>query len=126
NPTSSYLWRNIIPHLSGGARCLAPDLIGMGRSGKSPTLSYRFVDHARYLDAWFEAMELTRNVILVVHDWGSALGFHRAMRFPEPIQAIAHLEAIALPRRWEDFGEAAAIFRALRSAEGERMIFEEN
>jgi haloalkane dehalogenase len=126
NPTSSYLWRNIIPYVSPLGRCLAPDLIGMGRSGKSPARSYRFVDHARYLDAWFDALGLTQGVTLVVHDWGSALGFHRAARFPEQVKAIAYLEAIALPRRWEDFGEAAGIFRALRSDQGERMILDEN
>jgi haloalkane dehalogenase len=126
NPTSSYLWRNVIPHLSRRGRCLAPDLIGMGQSGKSPTQSYRFVDHARYLDAWFDALGLTKDVILVVHDWGSVLGFHRATRFPEQIRAIVYMEAIALPRRWEDFGEAAGIFRALRSDKGEHMIFDEN
>jgi haloalkane dehalogenase len=126
NPTSSYLWRNIIPYLSDHARCLAPDLIGMGRSGKSPTQAYRFVDHARYLDAWFDAMGLARDVILVVHDWGSALGFHRAFRYPDQIKAIAYMEAIALPRRWEDFGEAGGIFRALRSQQGERMVLDGN
>src|SRR6201981_1973658 len=122
NPTSSYLWRNIIPHVSRLGRCLAPDLVGMGRSGKSPAGAYRFVDHARYLDAWFEALQLTTDVILVVHDWGSALGFHRAARYPQQIKAIAYLEAIATPRRWADFGQAAAIFQALRSDKGERLI----
>src|SRR5215475_5614838 len=78
NPTSSYLWRNIIPYVSKLGRCLAPDLVGMGRSGKSPAKAYRFADHARYLDAWLEALGLTQDIILVVHDWGSALGFHRA------------------------------------------------
>src|SRR5438046_2903823 len=73
NPTSSYLWRNVIPRLEGEGRCLAPDLIGMGQSGK-PAIDYRFVDHARYLDGWFESLGLSR-VTLVVHDWGSALGF---------------------------------------------------
>jgi haloalkane dehalogenase len=126
NPTSSYLWRNIIPYLTKSGRCLAPDLVGMGQSGKSPSRSYRFVDHARYLDAWFDALDLRRNVVLVVHDWGSALGFHRAHRFPEQIQAIAYLEAIVQPRRWEDFGENAGIFRALRSESGERMVLDEN
>ena len=71
NPTSSYLWRNVIPHVQAAGRCLAPDLVGMGDSGKAPAGSYRFADHARYLDAWFEALGLTRNVTLVVHDWGS-------------------------------------------------------
>src|SRR5215469_16645292 len=126
NPTSSYLWRNIIPYVSDRARCLAPDLVGMGRSGKSPARSYRFADHARYLDAWFEAMGLTRDVILVVHDWGSALGFHRAARLPDQIAAIAYMEAIASPRRWEDFGEAGAVFKALRSPAGEEMVLDNN
>jgi len=80
----------------------------------------------RYLDAWFDAMGLTRDVILVVHDWGSALGFYRAFRHPDQIRAIAYMEAIASPRRWEDFGEAAGIFRALRSPLGEQMVLDEN
>lgn len=126
NPTSSYLWRNIIPYVSGLGRCLAPDLVGMGWSGKSPRQAYRFIDHAAYLDAWFEALGLTRNVILVGHDWGSVLGFHRAFRYPRQFKAIAYMEAIALPLRWEDFEEVAEIFRALRSDRGERMIFEDN
>jgi haloalkane dehalogenase len=126
NPTSSYLWRNIIPYLSNHGRCLAPDLVGMGQSGKSPTKSYRFVDHARYLDAWFEALNLTSNVTLVIHDWGSALGFHRATRFPKQIQAIAYMEALVSPRRWEDFGEVGGLFRALRSEKGEQMVLDEN
>ena len=83
NPTSSYLWRNIIPYLAPHARCLAPDLIGMGASGPSATGTYRFEDHARHLDAFFEGLNLKRKVTLVVHDWGSALGFHWAARHPE-------------------------------------------
>src|ERR1700745_1816542 len=79
NPTSAYLWRNIIPFLAGQGRCLAPDLVGMGRSAKSPSGAYRFVDHARYLDAWFERLGPAK-VALVLHDWGSALGFHWAAR----------------------------------------------
>jgi haloalkane dehalogenase len=125
NPTSSYLWRNIIPYVSNHARCLAPDLVGMGQSGKSPQQSYRFVHHARYLDAWFDALGLTRNVILVVHDWGSALGFYRASRYPNHIQAIAYMEAIVQPRRWDDFGPDSP-FHALRSDKGEHMILDEN
>ena len=93
NPTSSYLWRNVIPHLSGQARCLAPDLIGMGDSGKTPDGSYRFADHARYLDAWFDALGLTERVVLVGHDWGSALGFDWACRHPERVKGIAYMEA---------------------------------
>jgi len=126
NPTYSYLWRNIIPYVSDQGRCLAPDLIGMGWSGRSPTQSYRFVDHARYLDAWFDAMKLSGKITLVVHDWGSALGFYRAFRYPDQIKAIAYMEALTLPRRWVDFGEAAGIFRALRSPLGEQMVFDEN
>jgi haloalkane dehalogenase len=126
NPTSSYVWRNIIPRLSKHARCLAPDLVGMGQSGKSPANAYRFVDHARYLDAWFEALNLTSNVTLVIHDWGSALGFYRAARYPTQIKAIAYMEAIAMPLRWEDFGEFAGVFRGLRSDRGEQMILDEN
>jgi haloalkane dehalogenase len=126
NPTSSYLWRNIIPYVSACGRCLAPDLVGMGRSKRSPTFSYRFVDHARYLDAWFEALELTRDVILVVHDWGSALGVHRAARHPEQIKAIAYMEAIVQPMRWTRFGEAESVFRALRSEAGDHMILHDN
>jgi haloalkane dehalogenase len=126
NPTSSYLWRNIIPYLRNHGRCLAPDLVGMGQSGKSPARAYTFVDHARYLDAWFDALNLTSDVTLVVHDWGSALGFHRATRYPEQIKAIAYMEAIAMPLRWEDFGAAGDIFRVLRSQKGEQMILDEN
>ena len=125
NPTSSYLWRNIIPHVSDIGRCLAPDLVGMGQSGPSPTYSYRFVDHARYLDAWFDAMNLS-NAILVVHDWGSALGFHRAYRYPDQIAAIAYMEALVQPFSWEDVGEGGEIFRALRSSEGEHLILDQN
>ena len=127
NPTWSYLWRNIIPHLSDLGRCLAPDLVGMGQSGPSPTGSYRFADHAACLDAWFDKLGLSSDVVLVVHDWGSALGFHRASRYPEQISGIAYMEAIVQPRCWADFPDGRdRAFRALRSPDGERMIFEEN
>lgn len=127
NPTWSYLWRNIIPHVAGLGRRLAPDLIGMGQSGKSPGGAYRFADHARYLDAWFEALGLTRNVLLVLHDWGSALGFHRASRYPEQVRGIAYMEAIVQPRTWADFPPARdEIFRALRSEKGEQMVLDAN
>src|SRR5437763_1184279 len=92
NPTSSYLWRNIIPHAAPLGRCLAPDLIGMGRSGKSPTGRYRFIDHSRYLDAWFDALEIRRNAILVLHDWGSALGFYWAFRNSDRVRGSAYME----------------------------------
>jgi len=126
NPTSSYLWRNIIPYLSSYGRCLAPDLIGMGQSGKSLSQSYRFIHHVHYMDEWFKALSL-KNIILVLHDWGSAIGFYRAYRYPEQIKAIAYMEAIVQPRRWDDFPNGRdAIFRALRSEKGEEMIFDQN
>lgn len=127
NPTSSYLWRNVIPHLAGTGRCLAPDLVGMGRSGSAPGGGYRFGDHVRYLDAWFDAVGLERDVTLVLHDWGSALGFHWAARHPERVRAIAYMEALVQPRRWEDFHAGRdALFRALRSPEGERLVLDGN
>jgi haloalkane dehalogenase len=127
NPTSSYLWRNVIPHVSDLGCCLAPDLVGMGQSAASPDGAYRFVDHARYLDAWFEALDLRRNVTLVLHDWGSALGFHWASRYPERVRAIAYMESMVQPREWEDLPSSRAqIFRDLRSGKGERMILEDN
>jgi haloalkane dehalogenase len=127
NPTSSYLWRNIIPYVKEYGRCLAPDLVGMGQSGKSPTQAYRFLDHARYLDAWFDALHLNRNIVLILHDWGSALGFYRAFRHRNQVQAIVYMEAIVQPRRWEDFPDGrSAMFRALRSELGERMVLDEN
>ena len=127
NPTSSYLWRNVIPHLDGQGRCLAPDLIGMGRSGKAPGGQYRFVDHARYLDAWFEALGLSRNVVLVVHDWGSALGFHWARRHPERMKGVAYMEAIVRPVTWQEWPEAARkVFQGMRSPGGEEMVLQKN
>lgn len=127
NPTWSYLWRNIIPHVSDLGRCLAPDLMGMGQSGPSPTGGYRFADHAACLDAWFESVGATENVTLVLHDWGSALGFNRAARFPDQVCALAYMESIVQPRRWSDFPAGRdRVFRALRSTEGERMVLDDN
>jgi haloalkane dehalogenase len=126
NPTSSYLWRNVIPHVEGLGRCLAPDLVGMGDSGAAPDGSYRFVDHARYLDAWFEALGLT-NVTLVVHDWGSALGFYWAYRHSERVRGIAYMEAVVRPLTWEEWrDESRQIFQDLRSEAGEEMVLEKN
>jgi haloalkane dehalogenase len=127
NPTSSYLWRNVIPHVEGRGRCLAPDLIGMGDSGKNPTGSYRLVDHARYLDAWFEALGLNKNVTLVVHDWGSALGFYWAQRHPERVKALVYMEAIVRPLTWDEWPEAATkMFKVFRSPDGEAAVLQKN
>ena len=127
NPTLSYLWRNVIPHLSGQARCLAPDLIGMGDSGKAPGGSYRFADHARYLDAWFDALGLTERVVLVGHDWGSALGFDWARRHPERVRGVAYMEGIVRPMRWDEWPEQARnIFQAMRSPAGEEIVLQKN
>ena len=127
NPTSSYLWRNVIPHVSGVARCLAPDLLGMGESDRAPDGSYRFVDHARYLDAWFDALGLTENVTLVCHDWGSALAFHWANRHPDRVKGIAYMEAIVRPLAWEEWPERSrGLFQSMRSPDGEQIILERN
>jgi haloalkane dehalogenase len=127
NPTSSYLWRNIIPHLSGLGRCLAPDLVGMGDSGRTPDGSYRFVDHARYLDGWFDALGLKRNVTLVIHDWGSALGFHWAHRNQSSVKGIAYMEAIVRPVSLAEWPEAARkVFMGMRSPAGDEMVLKNN
>ena len=127
NPTSSYLWRNIIPRLEKLGRCLAPDLVGMGDSSNSPDGSYRFVDHVRCLDAWFDALGLTQRVTLVGHDWGSALGFHWAHRYPERVKGIVYMEAIVRPLVWSEWPEPArALFQAMRTPAGEEIILEKN
>ncbi|MGH7414016.1 MAG: haloalkane dehalogenase [Candidatus Rokuibacteriota bacterium] len=127
NPTSSYLWRNVIPQVSGVGRCLAPDLVGMGDSGKAPAGSYRFVDHARYLDAWLDAVIPAGRATLVVHDWGSALGFHWARRHPERVRGLVYMEALVRPVTWAEWPEPARkIFQALRSPAGEEMVLQKN
>jgi haloalkane dehalogenase len=126
NPTSSRVWRDVIPHVAPHARCLAPDLIGMGRSGK-PDLAYRFADHARYLDAWFEALGL-REVVLVGYDWGGALALDWAARHPDRVRGVVVFETFLRPMRWTDWPpQGAELFRALRTpGVGERMVLEEN
>jgi haloalkane dehalogenase len=127
NPTSSYLWRNIIPHVAPLARCIAPDLIGMGASGKSAMGTYRFVDHSKYLDAFFDSLNLKSKVTVVVHDWGSALGFHWASRHREAVKGIAYMEAIVRPLKWSEWPATATdIFKAMRSPAGEDMILNKN
>ena len=128
NPTPSYLWRNIIPHLLPFGRCLAPDYVGMGNSAAAPDGAYRFVDHQRYLEGWFEALGIDRNVILVVHDWGSALGFAWAQRHPERVEAIVYMEAIVRPfASWDEWPEATrTFFQAQRTGAGEDLILRKN
>jgi len=122
NPTSSYLWRNIIPSVESMGRCLAPDLIGMGESGKEPKGSYRLADHIRYIDAWLDAVDVGDRVTFVIHDWGSALGFHWASKHPDRVKGIAYMESIV-----QSMGpEPTTIFALARTPEGERQILEEN
>ena len=130
NPTSSYLWRNIIPIVSGNARCIAPDLIGMGDSEKLEEIdedSYRFFQHRHYLDGFLDALKLGRKVILVVHDWGSALGFDWSNRNRDRIAGVVYMEAIVRPVSWKEWPEASAsIFKGFRSSAGEEMILKKN
>ena len=130
NPTSSYLWRNIMPHLADQGRCIAVDLIGMGDSDKlddpGPD-SYRFVEHRDYLFEAWEQLGVTDRVTLVIHDWGSALGFDWARQHADAVLGIAYMEGIVMPVTWNDWPEAAAeIFRGFRSPAGESMILEKN
>jgi haloalkane dehalogenase len=125
NPTSSHAWRNVVPRLGHGVRALAPDLVGMGRSGK-PDIAYRFADHARYLDAWFDAVGLD-DVVLVGHDWGGALAFDRAARHPDRVRGLAVMETIVRPLTWDDFpNDARPRYEALRGPAGEAKVLEEN
>jgi haloalkane dehalogenase len=131
NPTSSYLWRNVLPYLQPLGRCIAPDLIGMGDSDKladSGPDSYRFVEHRRYLDALLEALNVRERVTLVVHDWGSALGFDWANRHREAVKGIAFMEAIVAPQsadHWDSMGMRDAL-EAVRSEAGDQMILQDN
>jgi haloalkane dehalogenase len=126
NPTSSYLWRRVVPRIEGQRRCLAPDLIGMGDSGK-PALDYRFGDHTRYLDAWFDALALD-GVVLVGHDWGGALAFDWAARNPGRTRGVVFMETIVRPMSWTDLGEGAGeLFRSFRTpGVGEAMVLDQN
>jgi haloalkane dehalogenase len=126
NPTSSHLWRNVTPHVAGHARTLAPDLIGMGASGK-PDIAYRFVDHARYLDAFIDALDLD-DVVLVGHDWGGSLAQDWAARHPGRTRAIALLETFLRPMTWADYASPVdGFFQAIRTPGiGEQMVLEQN
>jgi haloalkane dehalogenase len=127
NPTASYVWRNVLPYARGRGRCMAVDLIGMGDSDK-PDIAYRFADHARYLAAFIAALGLKR-VTLVVHDWGSALGFDWAMKHQSEVRALAFMEAIITPMpSWDEFPEGGrAMFQAFRTpGVGERLVLDDN
>lgn len=131
NPTSSYLWRNIMPRLKGQGRCIALDLIGMGDSekiGDSGPDRYTFVEHREYFDAALEELGVENNVSLVIHDWGSALGFDWARRNPGRVKGIAYMEAIVRPvASWDHWPEAARrVFQGFRSPAGEDMVLEKN
>jgi len=130
NPTSSYLWRNVMAPLKDQFRCIAPDLVGMGDSDKLTSGGvdrYSFFAHQRYLDGFIAALDLREPVILVIHDWGSALGFDFARRFPHRVRGIAYMEAIVGVRVWADMPpQGREIFEALRSERGEEMVLKEN
>ena len=130
NPTSSYLWRNVIPACEGLGRCIAPDLIGMGDSDKlddSGPGRYRFIEHRDYLDALLEGLGVATRVVFVGHDWGSALAFDWANRHREGVRGLAYMEAIVQPATWDDWPQAARpVFEGLRSPAGEGMVLEKN
>ena len=127
NPTSSYLWRNVIPHLAIHGHCIAMDLIGMGKSGK-PAIAYRLEDHVAYVDGFIEALGLT-DITFVLHDWGVSLGLHYLARFPARVRAVAFMEGNLRPyEHWSDFDPGGqALFQRLRSeASGRHLIIDQN
>ncbi len=130
NPTSSYLWRNIVPHVSPHARCIVPDLIGQGDSDKLDDTgpdSYRFVEHREYLDGLLDQLDLGDSITFVIHDWGSALGFDWANRHRDRVAGLCYMEAIVRPMSWAEWPEAAAgIFQGFRSPAGEEMVITKN
>ena len=130
NPTSSYLWRNVVPHVEDLGRVIVPDLIGQGDSDKLDDTgpdSYRFVEHRRYLDGLLEQLDLGDSVTLVIHDWGSALGFDWANRHRDRIKGLCYMEAIVRPVTWDEWPDAATrIFQGFRSEAGEEMVIDKN
>ena len=131
NPTSSYLWRNVIPELSGKGRIIAPDLIGHGDSEKLPANEgpkrYSFLSTYRYLAGLLQELGVEKNVNLVIHDWGSALGFYWAEQHPESVRSIAYMEGIVCPLSWDNWPESArGIFKGFRSEKGEELILQRN
>ncbi|MEX2626145.1 MAG: haloalkane dehalogenase [Ilumatobacteraceae bacterium] len=130
NPTSSYLWRNVVPHVAHLGRCIVPDLVGMGDSAPVPSPgpdSYTFVEHRHYLDGLLAELGVERDVTFVIHDWGSALGFDWANRHRDAVAGIAYMEAIVRPMEWSDWPEdARGIFQGFRSPAGEEMVLDKN
>ena len=130
NPTSSYLWRNVVPHLKGLGRCLVPDLIGMGESDPLPETgpnSYRFTEHAGFLEELLQKLEVEKDAFLVGHDWGGALLFNWAMQHPDSVQGIVYMETIVSPVSWRDWPEdAKGIFQGIRSEAGEKIVLQKN
>ena len=130
NPTSSYLWRNVMPMLAHRGRCVALDLIGMGDSDKlidpGPG-SYTYAEQRQYFDKALEALGVGDDVVLIVHDWGSALGFDWAQRHPQSVRGICYMEAIVRPLAWDEFPDRSrGIFQGFRSEAGEGMVLENN
>ena len=130
NPTSSYLWRNVMPHAETLGRCVAPDLIGMGDSDKlanSGPESYRLAEHQSYLDGLLDALSVSHNVIMVVHDWGGPLGFDWLRRHAEAAKGVAFMETIVAPMSWDGWPkQARQVFQGFRSPAGENMVLEKN
>jgi haloalkane dehalogenase len=131
NPTQSYLWRNVIPHLEDLGRCIAPDLIGMGGSEKLPPSDgptrYSFPVSYEYFEAFMSTIGATKNVTLVVHDWGGTHGFHWASRHPDAVKGVAYMETFISPLVWSDYPEAYhQHFKDIKTVKGIQMIIEEN
>lgn len=129
NPTSSFLWRKVIPEVASRARCIAPDLIGMGESEKvaGGPKSYRFADHREYLEIFLELLDIDEFVVLVGHDWGGPLAFDWARRHADSVAGVVYMETIVTPLTWDDWPESAtAIFKAMRSDTGEEIVLNKN
>lgn len=130
NPTSSYLWRNVMPHLADQGRCIAIDLIGMGDSDKLDNPGpgrYTFAEHRHYLDEALRVLGVTERVTWVIHDWGSALGFDWCRRHPDAVLGIAYMEGIVRPLTWDEWNpDARPVFEGFRSEAGEKMVLEKN
>ena len=129
NPTSSYLWRNVIPHLRGHGRVIAPDLVGHGDSAKLPGTGdarYSLAEHQAYVDALLDELDVREDVVLVGHDWGGPLAFDWARRHPDAVAGIAYLETIVMPFAWDGFGDISELFRAWRSPAGQQLVLQDN